>query len=477
MNRLAAVLVGPLLLAVTHLRAEVVFDFGPFASRVIDAGQDDRFRALGPLVESACSPSNQTLRTIRPLHASAVDPVRSWKFNEWIWPLAATAQLRNQRATRVLLAYHRDMDVTDYRGPYRLAVIPLYFQGRDDDYSRYWALFPVGGSIHDFLFQDEINFVLWPLHHTIRQGEVRSSTWLWPIYSRTHGKGISRFRVFPFYGRSRQRNDFEKKFILWPFWTASKFYQPSRGRGFILFPLYGRINLDDQDSWLVLPPFFRYAKGERLNLLYAPWPFFQRSWGETDKLYVWPLYGYRRTTGFKSSFLVWPFFQKETVDRGDTVVRRSLVLPLYFSEKQTARKSGGQKGREIVARKSRFWPLWYYQREGEHRRFRMLSLWPLRQSPRIERQWAPLWTLYDDVRVADNADTELLWGMYRSQRRGEEYCYRSVFPLWASERRLGDTPERSWSVLKGLVGYDRDSTQRTLRLLYFLRIPVGESKP
>ena len=85
-----------------------------------------------------------------------------------------------------------------------------------------------------------------------------------------------------------------------------------------------------------------------------------------------------------------------------------------------------------------------------------------------------------DVR-AHGADRDLdaFWGLYRGTRRADGARAVSVFPLWRHERAAEDAARR-WSVLKGLIAYDRTATNRQMRFLWLGRIrlapPTGKGE-
>ncbi|MBU0677703.1 MAG: hypothetical protein KJ626_06270 [Verrucomicrobia bacterium] len=454
------------------------FDFGPIVSRHVDVNGDTRLRALGPLFEKASSEDGKSFAAVRPLFSNTKDPVMERETTEVLWPLASVRDFRDETYWRVLTAIYQDWDVNNPYSRYRFWILPLYFQGRDVRMRNYVALFPLGGRINEFLGRDEISFWLFPLTAYSSINNVKTRDVLWPFISRTKGKGIYRFRVAPFYGQSKHRDKFKKRFIAWPFWTSAEYYyKGSSGKGYIAFPLWGHIKLEDQESWLVLPPLFRFNKGQRLNYGYAPWPFFSYSSGEVEKFSLWPIYGRKATHGVESQYFLWPIFWKEEMDRGDSVGHRFAALPFWQSESRVERgyQAGSTHKKVYVYRK--LWPLASYIRDGAARRFRMLSLWPLKDTPQIERNWAPLWTLYQNTSIENVSEQELLWGLFRRQREGDEYAWTSIFPLfeWSADRR--DKEERSWSILKGLIGYERLNDNKSLRLLYFIRFGGRGTEP
>ncbi len=453
------------------------FDFGFVASRYRDAGGELRFKVLGPFVEAANSEGGASLWAVRPLFSGVYDPVAERLKQEYLWPVGAAKAFKTEREWRILLLFYLDYDFTDPHSRYHARLLPIYFQGRDIHKQSYFAIFPLGGSVHDFLGRDEINFFLFPLWDDNRINEVRTRDILWPIYSRTVGDGIYRFRVFPFYGRSMEKDRMEKRFLMWPFWTWAHYkFRGSYGTGYVVWPLWGHIDLSDQKTWFFLPPLIRFSWGQQQNYGYCPWPFVQWSSGRTRKFYLWPLWGHKTARGIKSSFFLWPVFYTERIDRGDQIGQRFLAMPIVQSEIRTQREKDAAGRPVVVSRYHKVWPLLSYQQEGADRRFRFLELWPLRSTGPVERSWAPLWTLYSHTGVGPNVDDELLWGLARRRLRdGKMYSY-SVFPVvsWQRDRRAGDA--REWSLFKGLLGYRRDGTQKSFRVLYFLRFG-GKEKP
>lgn len=459
------------------------FDLGFLASRHRDVNGDLRLKVLGPLYERVSSTNGMRMDAFRPLYSTAEDPATDRALADYAWPVGTTRSVRDERRWRWLIFYGFNHTTNDVVHRYRTWLIPFYFQGRNASGTTYRALFPLGGTLRDFAGRDEISFALFPLYSTSALNDITTVNYLWPLISRTRSeKGhISRHRFFPFYGMNHHQGKFRKRFVLWPFYNDVRYeYGEGRGGGHMLFPLYGTVNLDTEKTLWVLPPFFRFTRGEQ-NIVHAPWPFFQKRSGENiDQLYLWPLWGRKKLETVDRSFFLWPVFWKEHVDRLDSTVDRFLVAPLFSHTAVRADADPESDERpEVLARKHKLWPLYSYRREGEASRLRFVELWPFADAPAVERNWAPLWTLYSRATAAGKADTEILWGLYRHHRDGEAYRYVSLFPL-ADYRRdaRADAEGRSWNLLKGLVGYERKGSQKSIRLLYFLRFNIsGEQQP
>ncbi|MCX6998601.1 MAG: hypothetical protein NTV49_16335 [Kiritimatiellaeota bacterium] len=351
---------------------------------------------------------------------------------------------------------------------------PFWFQGRAAQGQRYAALFPVGGAIHDFLGQDELDFVLFPIYGHSRLKDEHSYHVLWPVFCRESNARNDRFRVWPLYGWNIRRDEFDKRFCLWPIINWARYDRPgSSGYGYLVFPLWGHIKRENQAGWMFLPPFFKYGGGGGQSMGYMPWPFIQWSSGDTDKFYVWPLWGYKDTPLIQSGFYLWPLGWWRHIDRANESIHRYIFAPLWYSESawRAARPPppDAPAATNCVSRYWRVWPLCSYERLGDQSRFRTLLLWPLRHTAPVEREYAPLWTIYQHTRAGVNADDEVLWGLLRHQRRGATAGRMALFPLveWSYDR---EAQSRDWALLKGLVGYERAGDQRTVRLLWFLRV-------
>ncbi len=444
------------------------YDFGPLASRVTDVHGQTRSRLLGPVWEKARAAPDWHLAALRPFYSQYELPAEDVHGQDYLWPLAVRRTRGNETRDRYLIFFnfkHDEIRETGGKRRYRLWLLPFYFQGRDGEGRSYWAVFPLGGTIRDFAGKDEIKFFLFPLRNTTRQGDLTSSGWLWPVFSHTTGNGVEMKRVFPFYGWYRREGDFEKKFVLWPFWTQVRYdYQSSSGRGFILFPLYGHTRLTDQETWWVLPPFFRWTRGEDMDRLYAPWPFIQYSTGMMEKQYLWPLWGHKKIAGLERTFVAWPIFWNEYVTQGNEVRHRVIVAPFFSNLKSV---NTNQPAAEPRVRAQKVWPLYSYRREGEASRFRMVELWPFSDDAAVERNWAPWWSLLTRTQQGGHCDWEFLWGLYRQQVRAEGGRYWSIFPLY--ERYREAEGEGGWSFLKGLLGRTHAGSHRSWRVLYFFK--------
>jgi hypothetical protein len=389
---------------------------------------------------------------VRPFYSRAVTDEQG-QVQDFLWPLYSRKEFKNEQSSRTLLfRYKHTFHDGENPARYRNWVLPVWFHGRDANGQRYLSVFPLGGTLNEFLGRDEITYVLFPLYGKSRINDVKTTSVLWPIYSHTRGEGIQRDRVFPLYGKSVLENKYEKKFVLWPFWTSADYFYPGdSGRSWILFPLCGRANLDKERTLWVVPPLFRFTEGERQSRTWCPWPFFQKVTGPREnRLYFWPIWGEKETHKSRRAFALWPFLWSLQNEEREATRTRRMALPVWFSDHLVAHPADDVPA-TTVSDYWKIWPLMSYCREEKTTRFRMLELWPLRNSPPVERNWAPFWTLYQKSSVEGVVRRDALWFVWNSE----------------SEPATG---RKEWSLLKGLAACKTQDEHRSLQLLYWIRM-------
>jgi len=506
---LKAVALGALLACLGVAQAQPVlgpgsYDFGPFAARDTSLEGHPRTRALGPVYQRQVAVDDKRFTAIRPLYCRISDRERDRRLQEFVWPMGMRKTLRGETFWRILVAFGHDFDNDEPTSRKRWDFFPFVYAGRDGQDRKYFAVFPIGGRICEFIGQDEIDFALFPLYAQWSVDETTTRNILWPIISWTRGGGHRRFRVFPLYGVSALDDKVKKQFVLWPFWTQAEWnYDNERGAGFCLFPLYGYAQVGDSRSVMVAPPFFRFSRGKGQTEVNCPWPFIRYRSGRVNQFNVWPLGGRRwewdaaTTNGIDTWNLLWVLSRNERRESPEEIQRRFFLLPLVFYESDVRKAGGTGAGKPplteaveladpadaiapdsagttqavpvVVGRYFKLWPLFSYQRRGDVRRWQALDLWLAKPKAPIERNWVPFWTLYEDVRMDDRRECELLWGTLRYRREGTDLRYFSLFPLMQYGRASSGEGTREWSLLHGLVGYRREGLQRRWRLLYLLR--------
>ena len=396
---------------------------------------------------------------VRPFYSHTV--VQEGEIRDYLWPVYSRKEFKDEQSSRALFFWWtHDFPAKQDSQRTRSWLLPVYFHGRDAGGKSYFALFPLGGTIREFLGRDEIMFVLFPAFGKSRVNDVKTTSVLWPIVSHTRGEGIQRDRVFPIYGKSVLEGKYEKEFILWPFWTSADYFYPGdSGKAWILFPVCGRAKLEHESTWWVIPPFFRFTDGEKQDKLYCPWPFIQKVESEKfDKLYFWPLWGEKQFAGGLKhrTFLLWPIFWSEKSTEADLTKVRRLALPVFYMDRAFLAAKDAPGGERVeISNYWKIWPLMSWQREGDASRFRLLEFWPIKNSAPIERNWAPLWTLYKRTNNDGEIRKDILWFTWHSECEPAE-------------------DRKEWSLLKGLLAYKKQAGDRSVRLLYFMQFGKAE---
>jgi len=463
--------------------SERSFDFGPIASRYKDVNGDWRLKVLGPLYERAESTNGMEMTAYRPVYSTVKDPPNNRSLHDYMWPLATSRKIQDESQWRFIIFYGFNHTTNDPHHRYRFWLLPFYFQGRNESNETYRALFPIGGNIDDFLGRDKINFVLFPIYSRSSVNDVKTTSVIWPLISRTKNSDdtIYRARFFPFYGVSEHEGKFRKRFVLWPFYTDVEYKYPrSKGKGHILFPLYGYLNLTTEKTIWVIPPFFRFTRGDERNVINAPWPFYRRESGKDRYVhYIWPLWGTRIEGSRERNFVLWPIFWHDMDKRPGKKIDRRFMAPFYSHTVVTEdnKTTNPYVKPAVLERRHKVWPIYSYRRDGDASRFRFVELWPFADASAMDRNLSPFWSIYSRCAYKDNVDTEVLWGLYRNQKRADHGRYVSLFPLFDFRRDESvDEPVRSWNILKGLIGFERKGSLKTFKLLYIIKFRSGKDE-
>lgn len=408
-------------------------------------GMADHGLRLGPFFETASTDSGDSMLAIRPFYShetrgsDGTSDLR--REDDILWPLGIRSRRGDHFYWRALLAYGTgvDCDSSSPEDPWRFRIFPVIFAGRTQEGENYGGLFPLFGNIRDFLVLHDFSFVLFPIY-----GEGRNSngtemrTLLWPFYLTRHGERTDQFRLWPFYGTAERRtlhSTRRSRFVAWPVWSDASSSGEIEGSGFVLFPIYGHSRYSRkthgvEESWSVVPPLFQYARGDDgYRKLFAPWPFIRMiENGEDSEHHIWPVVGETKRHGTDSAYALWPFFRKTRIERdGFSQTILHAPLPFFFRRRTT---SGRQSS---TATYTRLWPF-FSRREvasgelvGTFVRVPELSLWS--KSEQVERNWAPLWSLYTYRRKATGAwCNDLLWGLVSWGRNDEGGAIFSL--LW-----------------------------------------------
>jgi len=254
--------------------------------------------ALGPLLEWRSDPEAGAF-FFRPLYNRRHDKDLHLVQSEWLWPFG-TGTFRPDLAREVFypLAVWDNETFPDGGLQKRRILLPLFYY-RSGRSPTDWFLLPFGGVLHDFLGRKKIVIALWPLYVYQAGDNVRSWSFLHPIFTfiRWHDGGTG-YKFWPLFGVNRRPGKLSKTFILWPIyqkqWMKS---QDGEFNRLFIFPFYGKIDDPAGWEWTVLWPFISH----RVN----------HNSGRDDLWYFWPFFGRKSGRGV-SGRSFWPICSWET---------------------------------------------------------------------------------------------------------------------------------------------------------------------
>jgi hypothetical protein len=409
-------------------------------------GKDTELRMLAPICEfSSDETSSHNLNAIRPLLSWEGDK-SSYAFDV-LWPLFAYRENNFEKYWRFILLYSGQKKFEDDPGkpgdsPHT-GFIPLFFYGDDTNGDFYWSVFPVYGEVRDFLSYDSIYFILFPVYLKTKKGNAEGESYLWPILNWDESPKYKKFRFIPFYAYHERPDSFRRASYLWPFYHTAEYYSAKNGgSGWLLWPLVGKNKFQRLESWSFLWPFFSThkrlpdEKGEDDGFGFtAPWPVLQYKRNvdrdednEEWKFYLWPIYGRSERKDSEYQFIMWPFGSSLHTFGDQGNVEWAWALPLYWS------KHGADKNGKISEVYRHFWPFAsYLSKADDFSEIRVLDIWIQRNMPAVDRNWTPLWTLFDYQRNGEAFRYDFLWGWIKysdNRKEGESF---SVFPFYNCE--------------------------------------------
>ncbi len=336
---------------------------------------------------------------------------------EVVWPLSHFGWRGDAFHWRVVMTFWNDEDRTDrLTRDYSLAIPPLWVNGRDGE-DAYWGLFPIWGRMPKFLLLEDFRWRLFPLWLSYRTGGTQGvgrTYVLWPFFSLKHDDDAARWGLWPLYGTKRERER-DSRYVLWPFWNDQTFHAPNHNGGaWMLWPLAERIDADTEQGWGLLPPLFRWSETtDGAFLLRCPWPLFERYRDRRESTWrAWRFWGMTHRGTRDGWWFLHPIVVSERQRTESRFVRRFRVWPFYVDEETVAYDIRGRA--RTQHRHFRVWPFYASDwHEGEGLRRRALALFPIREVPAVERNWAPFWTLYTATREPGSGEVlhELFWGL------------------------------------------------------------------
>lgn len=332
-------------------------------------------------------------------------------------------------------------------------VFPIVFAGESESGENYFTVFPFYGHAEDMLTLDEIDFVLFPLYVTSRDGEYETVSYVWPLTLFGEGGGRETTRVLPFWAHTEKEGVYEQTTLLWPFFHHQRAdisdKRPSDTR--MLWPLYGQETTEVSRRTTVLWPFFSWGESDAPGdaggySVDAPWPvYMRRDAGGVSRIRIWPFTGSYESEELESRFFLWPLIWDRSEKSADRRMETRYVIP--FGYRLDVYDPGADEPRQTLRE---IWPLAKQERDGEKREFRAMTLEPGPVLENFDENYGFLYTLYRrrEDRARDAGEEEILLGLYR---QWWEPGFRSVdvpFLFHLHERENETTTSFLWGLLR-----------------------------
>jgi len=405
---------------------------------------NDEKRFLGPLISYHDKDESDHF-TFRPL-LSSYDSNDGGVYN-FLYPLG---HARKDHSYFIPIYRSKQLD-EDYDTSFT-----LFFWGKSKKKGSYGGVFPIYGMLYDRFGKDELGFFMWPLYSYTKSDNTTKTNIVWPVFSIYDGNETG-FKAFPLYGERKIAGTKESSFFLWPFFISEK----------------RNLDTDEPIDTFYAFPFYLQSSSKSMNAFDIMWPLF--SYLKTNDKEEWGLFAklYSVTEGEQNTG--YSFFPFVSYEKKGSDTRFNILGPLYrdsewyvreerFSEKRVA-----VINRYIEERDKTFlnvWPLFEYTTEKEDYSFLFPSFLPFRIEE-FNRIIKPLYTLVEHKKEDGKSMTNILYGLYTQESKGEDWKTRFAF-LFEIKKEKDNV---GFEVLSGLFGIDKDHVK-----IFFIPIKRNSSK-
>ncbi|MBQ3811339.1 MAG: hypothetical protein II839_11025 [Kiritimatiellae bacterium] len=444
-----------------------------------------RYEQAGPFWERVETADGAVRTSWRPfLYTDIVSADPSVSHDEILWPVWSRNRRGDEVSWRFLVFFGMDKDVGDAVSPQdRTWLFPFWFSGTSKKGDPYAALFPIHGSIRE-MYWEKIGFTLFPLWVTWDRNGNHTWSVLWPFIQHQTGPGRDAWRIIPFWGRTRVEGKQYSRFVMWPIWTESEYYDVNPGTEWMLWPLLGHVDRANEEAWLALPPLFHFAKGRGKTPEYRkmnfPWPLVMiNDDKDSHRRWFFPFWMHRWSTDGKidSLTVLWPFWHELDIRMGRRTLSENTLFPVWHHSRLEAAATNGLPA-ALEEDYQRIWPLWSRRYDEENRFVRIPDLTFRKRAGQLERNLLGMFTLYTRGETAHprRVDHEALWGAIR-RGYGDEYSATRIWPFYDSKE---EKDVWHWSILWGLIGRSGRAGESAWQWLWFFgdrldtRSPEGE---
>lgn len=358
------------------------------------------------------------------------------------------------------------------------AKITIPFGG--EERSSFFALFPLYGRFENFLQRERIRFYLWPLLSTSRRKEFDTVNICWPFVGISRGPEAIGWRIWPIFTYGKRGKESLTISYLWPLGHYKRLKQPSAKPDtyHVFLPFFGTVRQNNSTLDFVFPFYARATSPTRRTNGYL-WPLFSHTvnlrdgykqinlfwflfryrWGEDMRsIRLFPLFSTMSTPDQKQTSILWLLYNYRYSRTKHYSSERRHLFPFLIHKTRTW-NDGRKDSRLIILPFFNYWST----KEGEKT---VRSLWPFWyvSSSGMERNWEPLWRIYERRCDADGSkEIRVLGRIYHSVETPHEKFRELNLLVFHHRRRNAET---HWSVLGGLFGWTKTPSGSAPTLFY-----------
>lgn len=426
----------------------------------------------------------------------------NYNANLFIFPLASWQKKQTPvtyfSATQVLPFYFQS---NQGEGRKYYILFPLFWWGRDvrvfipfysPQRQSFFGFFPVYGKFQGLWGRDEIKFYCWPLLTASRKKDQQAIHFPWPFVGIYRGAGGRGGKLWPLFACVKKPDETIAQF-LWPLGhyrvKTDKATEKPREKLQVFIPFYLNVDRENYKLRYYFPFFGREETSKRISNSYL-FPLITRTHfikEQTSKTRVlailaqwqtpaseqgrkirevFPLFGIDRRPHAESSYFLFPVYQYKFDEDERVRFKRRYLIPLLISQRKEWLKEGKQEKRLIVL------PFFGRLQEADgSSKTRLFWLWWYTTAEPIEQLFAPLWTIFERRTDAQgNTQLTLFWHIFTARYQSDYYQWE-INPFIFSYQKSTtsrETNQQQWrfSLLGGLLGFEKQKTQSTLYLFY-----------
>jgi len=378
-------------------------------------------------------------------------PISTWRKRAEVWGVTERTDFS------IIPLFYSGGGTRDGEQFHNRYLIPIYWQGRQEDGGHYFlllpfiwhardanlivplfpsrkqnfsALWPLAGEFHGYWNRDVIQFFLWPLFVRSWRGDgddrIELLSFVWPITGYYKGEGVKGFRLWPLVSYVDVKDQQRRAYWLFPLGR----YSLSRGTGvdgadeqFTLFvPFYGRMRTRNINYDAIFPFYGSLRMAGRHSRGWALASYMQddnlRTGLRTHRV-LWFLVRWTERIDVPAQFseqaaeanpmegsAVFPLYSHRA---NPNRIRRTIVWPIYhhrvdFSDDHTMRRSFlvplwafQRREFEDETRSSRgyFLPFYRHWRDRDGNRYQSAPhLFPYSRIESTDRNLATFWTVW-----------------------------------------------------------------------------------